>query len=168
MASVGPWMLGRHITHLSVTMQTVTAATGALADSAVIATLIDSDGTLHTDLTHLQNISDVIEWTLRNETENIVGVSRNRANHVRVRYGGEFTLTEILRTGNDQCRLAACWFEATSRIAKIKFGRAGNLWTLYAKMSSYTEDYQRGKNVGVATFRLIDANTAPTYTTAQE
>lgn len=167
MANIQPWGLGRHVPTLIVTMQTVTATTGALAPSAVVANLITSTGVLHTDLVHTSNLSDDIEWEMRRNTETVQGITRNRLNHLPTTHGGTFNLVEILRRGNDECRLAACWFEGPSDVATITYGRFGNLWVVYTRLVNYREGpYARGKNIGTATFEMIDANVAPAFTAA--
>ena len=166
MATIPNFLVGRHVTALSITVQSVAGATGVLSDTAVVANLITSTGALHTNLAHTVELSGDIEYNPRRSTEQINGITRNRAHHVRLQHGGDMTLTEILRRGNDVCRLAACWFEGSSRFCRVVLARGQQKFTVYMKMSSYRESYQKGQNVGVMTLKFIDANTPPTYTTA--
>lgn len=163
MPNVIPFGLGRHTTSLVVTMQSVTGATGALADSTPVASLITSTGTINTDLVHTAQLSDDIQWTIRNNHEAIQAITRNRINNVPTIISGAFTLAEIVRKGSGEARLAACWFSGPSRYAKIEWAFGGAKQVVYARMRAFRARPNRTKNVDVAEFVLIDANTAPTY-----
>lgn len=168
MATIKPWGLGRHTTSLIVTMQTLVETTGVLADSALIATLVASTGDIGAaspgHLVHTAQLADDIQWVMRHNHEAIQALTRNRLNHVATTLGGSFTLAEIVRKGAGEARLADCWYNSTCKIAKISFYFGGAGWVVYARMDSHRMRLVKTKNVDVAEFVLIDANTAPTLT----
>ena len=163
MATIGAWGLGRHTTALVVTMQSVVETTGVLSDSTPVATLVASSGTIGTDLVHTANLADDIQWVMRHNLEAIQALTRNRVNNVATTLGGSFSLAEIVRKGANQALLAACWYGSTTKLAKIQFYFGGAGWVVYARMASHRMRLVKTKNVDVAEFVLIDANTAPTY-----
>lgn len=164
MPNVIPFGLGRHLTNLVVTPQSVVGATGVLGDTTPVATLVASTGTINSNLVHTTNLADDVEWAIRNNLEAIQSITRNRMNNVPTTIGGRFQLAEICRKGDDANLLALIWFTAPSRYCKISFAFAGAVQVVYTRMRSIRIRPSRTKNVDVAEFVLIDANTAPTYT----
>lgn len=155
--------LGRHVTTLTVTMQSIHATTGVLTPSAVVAALVTSSGVINTNLAHTASRSDEIEWALRHNTEAIQSITRGRIHNAPTTIGGTFRLAELVARGTDVNGLAACWFEGPSRIAAVSFFFGGAGGVVYARMRNFRMTPVKTKNVDVAEFVLIDANTAPTY-----
>ncbi len=155
--------LGRHVTTLTVTMQSVHVTTGVLTDSAVVAALITSTGTINSTLVHTANKSDDIEWAIRHNTEAIQSITRGRIHNAPTTIGGTFRLAELVARGTNVNGLATCWFQGPSRIAKLSFFFGGAGGVLYARMRSFRMTPVKTKNVDIAEFVLIDANTDPTY-----
>lgn len=156
--------LGRHVTTLTVTMQSVHVTTGVLTPSAVVAALVTSVGTINTaGLIHTANKSDDIEWAIRHNTEAIQSITRGRIHNAPTTIGGTFRLAELVARGTDVNGLAACWFEGPSRIAAVSFFFGGAGGVIYARMRNFRMTPVKTKNVDMAEFVLIDANTAPTY-----
>jgi len=162
-AAIHPVGLGRHLTHLVVTMQAVNLANGTLSDSTPVATLVSSTGTINIDLIHTANLSDDVEFVIRKNLEAIQSITRNRVHMVPTTIGASITLAELVRKGTDVAQLAACWFEGPSRYAKIDYYRMGHGYTVYMRMRSFRMNPQRTRNVDVAEFVLIDAATAPAF-----
>jgi hypothetical protein len=166
MANVEPYFLGRHITACSLIGQTVTGATGALTPNAFIADLVVSTGALHSTLAATVGLLDDIEVRLGKNVAPISAVNRTRAHHVPISRAYEFTVVEILRRTTGSGRLANLWYNGGTGVVQFVYGRAGKLSSFYAVMAEYTPEYSRTKCVGRLLCRPCDANSAPTYTTA--
>lgn len=166
MPNIIPHGFGRHVTSLVVTPQAVAATTGVLTDSTPVAALITSTGTLHTNLVHTAQLSDDIEFAIRNNLEMIQALTRNRVNNVPTTIGGSLTAAEIVRRGTNVALLAGIWFSG-KHYCKVQYGRFGSIYTVYMRMRSFRMNPARTKNVDIAEFVLFDANVAPTFIVGQ-
>jgi hypothetical protein len=154
MATIPDWLLGRHLTAVTITPQTEGAGgvlTAVTASSAVLTTTIDS-----------------IRLAQNPVTSNISAVNNQRANNVIEEDDGSLVVTQILRKGDTSATptnllgvLAMGWdyFSAT-------FTRGGRTWTGIYVRGPYTDGVaSKGKNVAEMTFLQADAGTSTlTYT----
>lgn len=147
MATIPTWLIGKYVSNLIVTPQTVTAA-GLLGDGSALS-LIASTGT-PPSASFTAGLVDEVELETTNTTENVSAINRTRAHHVVLTTGYSMVISEILRTTVNDSLLASAWFAASGGfgIVKLDFRRARLKYLLYAVMTSYTESIQRGKNVG--------------------
>lgn len=166
MANIIPFGFGRHVTTLVITPQAVAATTGIFTPTTPVVSLIASTGTLNSSLVHTANLSDDIDWAIRNNIEAIQSITRNRMNSVPTTIGATATFAEIVRRGSGNALLASLWF-AGNYYCAVQYGRFGSIYTVYMRMRSFRMNPARTKNVDVAEFVLIDANTAPTFAAGQ-
>lgn len=173
MAVIPQWMMGRHVTSLILTTQTIAAATGGLAD-AVAENLITSTGTLHQDtFVHTLQLVAEVEATSRKGTEDIGPLTSSVANHVRVTENVNLTITENLQQGAVASNnvLARIYHTGASRVVKAVFARSGNTFTAYLLMTRYRERHSQNVLQGIGTFAPVAIHgtgaapnsAAPTY-----
>jgi hypothetical protein len=162
--------LGKTVSALSLTVQNVATdgtltnavngtdafgTSGIVAPAAInVATLVVSSNALHTSsYTVTLGILDEFELTASKVTENIRGLDRPHAHNVPIALAYGFTISEILRPGDEACQLAGIWFGGNTKIVKCVFAARRRRWTLYGVMTDYVENYAQGKNIGRLTCR---------------
>jgi hypothetical protein len=151
--SVPRYLLGRHLTAVTLTPQTV-AADGAL-----------SNGTPLTLTTVIESLQD----ELNANTEEISAVNSTRQNNVVLDDGASLTLVVIsVNNGNDPEPLRTAF--GASDVFKVSYtrgtGSSARVTTGYYTRSSLSGGFQgKGKQIGTFTFLPADAG-SNTYTHA--
>ncbi len=152
MVAIPTWLLGRHVTAITITGQTV-AADGTLSTSGSARSLV---GRL-----------DEITFNQENETEEIQALDKRAKNPVIVSSGSSFTFIEILRS-NDATVTPTNILADVGQLFDyilVSCTRGGRIWAGYFVIKSYQESIRRGKSTGQLTVETVDVSTAnPTYT----
>ena len=151
MAKIPTWLLGRHITTITLTPLTV-AADGTLTPGTAAS---------------LSGYIDGVELTGQKTTENIQSIDNIRANYVVTEIETSVTLTEILKTndtsGTPTNILASAYYSAFD-LALVTLARGGRSYTFYSLMSSYAENINKGKSTGKMDCKMVDPGVAnPAY-----
>jgi hypothetical protein len=143
------WMTGKAVS--TVTVQYASAG---------------SDGTLTLggSSQSLVGLVDEITYSGSNTVENIAALTSQRDNDVAIEINDSITLSEILRTGANNCFLAYVWNNADntagSEYIQVVVTRGGNTWTFVGIMQSYNEGLRKGKTVGRLSVQIVDLGSA--------
>lgn len=152
MAKIPQWLLGRHITAITIALCTVAA-----------------DGTVTVlSATSLSGFLNQISLSGEKEKVTIQSIDRYAINTVYTGGGTSMVITELLKTndssGTPTNILAASYYTAND-YCQIVLTRGSRTFTLYAGMGSYVEEETRGESTGKMTLDPIDAGTTnPVYT----
>ena len=138
MSAIPNWLVGRNVTSISITPQTVGATTGTL-----------TAGTLVT----LAGLLDEISLEQTNETENIAPLDVRQNNEVITGSGTSLTLTEILSANTGTTYNVLSQAAQSTDIAVVTFTRQGKVWTITGVIGSYSERIVRGKSVGTCNLK---------------
>jgi hypothetical protein len=155
MAAVPNWLIGKHVT--AITVAGVTAATdGTLTITAASAGNPQS----------LAGYIDGIDFTIQNTTENIQSIDQRRANYVITESETSFTLTEILKT-NDSAGAPKNILAPIGMLydyALVTLTRGGRTWSFMSVVGSYSESINKGKSTGKIELKMVDPGTSnPIY-----
>ncbi len=146
-------MTGRDVAFCKLTVQSVTTA-GVMTDAspAHFALLQDSTGDPYSggspppEITITLSLLANVELVLDARTQDISGINRLYANHVRVGIGTGFIVEEILRKATDSQRLASIYYNGVSPYVKAEFARANIIWTFYGVMKNLGGSHAQGRN----------------------
>ena len=150
MASIPVYQLGKHLTSVVLTPQTV-AANGGL-----------SDGTAVTVTTYIDSLSE----SLNDQTEEISAVNSTRQHLEKLDSGHEITLSIIkVNNGNDPNPLRTMFL--ANSVVKIAYtegtGSSAKTITTYARITNVASGTQgKGKQIASMTLGPVDAG-ASTY-----
>lgn len=152
------WLLGQHVTTLTVTAQSVDSA-GLFSDlvgySFALVAFVDE-----------------ITYSGRRTTESIVPLTSTRDNEVVIEQDDTITLGEIMRTddstilGSQFTMLTALFMKSGKQNVKVLFTRGGNSITYYGVMQNYREVIRKGKSVAMMNLQIVDfpdATANPAY-----
>lgn len=155
MADVPLWAIGKHVTSIVLTPQTVNATTGVLTDSTPVASLFG----------HLKNI----ELDSHVTSENISAMNSTAENQVPLEYGTTIRMEELEKSAGTNL-LASQVFTAASigTYVKYQITRGGQSWTGYGLVADYKMSASKQGVNGTAEIRPIQINntTASGYATA--
>jgi hypothetical protein len=145
MTAIPTWLRGNHTSVCSITPQSV-ASDGTLSDGATSSLVGSIDG---------------ISINTTAELEEISPMTTTRHNNVIIKSGTSLSLTEILKSNGTNILAAA---SSVADVFRVNITRGPQSWAFYGVRSTYTEDLQKGKSVGVLTLEMVDINSAnPTY-----
>lgn len=154
MATIPQFLIGKHITAVVVTPQTVSGTTGALSDTTPIQTF--------------STVFSEISIRSENDLEDISASDQRRKNMVPTASSTRITITELLQgsraDGNPVNGGAASGY-GSSDYHKFTLTRSGKTYTFYAVMASYEERTNgKGKITGELVLDMIDPGVAnPAY-----
>lgn len=147
MVSIPVWLVGKHVTAVTLTPQSV-ASDGTITDTTPVATMVG----------HV----DEVTISMRSENEEISPMNTTRLNHVQLKVGTTITIHEILKS-NGTNYLATAATGATA-VFKVLVTRGGQGFTFYGLLESYEEGLRRGKSTGSMTLAMLDISAAnPAY-----
>lgn len=153
MTAIPIWLLGKHVTAVTVTPQTVSTA-GVLTPSTPVETLV--------------GFWDEIDITSENTLENIQSADQRRDNNVITGTGTTVRVVEILKTNDSSAtptNLLATLFYGSADYYQVTLTRGGRSFSFYGVARSYNEGYRRGKSVATGEFAMVDPGASnPTYT----
>lgn len=150
MASIPVYQLGKHLTSVVLTPQTV-AANGAL-----------SDGTAVTVTTFMDSLGE----SLNDQTEEVSAVNSTRQHLEKLDSGHELTLSVIkVNNGNDPNPLRTMFL--SNSVVKVAYtegtGSSATTITVYARITNVASGTQgKGKQIASITLGPVDAG-ASTY-----
>lgn len=156
MGTLPLWLLGKHITSVAATLQTINPTTGVLAPSV-------QAGDTATLVSATVGLIDECQLNKAKVRENINSTVRTRAHWVAISVDDSLVLTEILRQGQNTGLLASLWFSSTAntgRVVYFVFTVGGNSWSGYLRMTAFNVDYARGKNVARLSLSMVEPNVA--------
>lgn len=152
MAALPKFLLGRHLTAITITPQTQ-ADDGTLADTTPVQTVT---GTCRS-----------VELSIDNQLEDIRPVNTTLANNVVVATDSTITVRQlILKTyaSTTQMAIAASTPALASIPQKVAFTRGGKSWSVVGNIQSYNEGVNsQGANEATMVIRLIDDGTGPAF-----
>lgn len=144
MPSVPQWLLGRHLTAVTLVPQSI-ANDGTLTDASPVALTVRTQS---------------IEFESEVLGEDIRPVNSAIANFVGHTDDSTLTLEILLSTGTGSNPIATAM--ATYDYFKISFTRGGSTFTGYFYRRALRDGVQSlGKNVAVAVFRQVDVGDLP-------
>lgn len=149
MPAIPNWLQGRDIDSIVVTPQTA-AATGTLSAGTPIT---------------LTWLADQVRVSIDPTVSNISPLKTTIANNVIEEDDITLTITEILRRNDNATAVTNLLADAFINYDyfTVSIGRGGRTWLGYCTRGSYSEGVtSKGKNVGEATFRIIDVDTTAT------
>jgi len=147
MATMPPWAIGRDVSSVVATPQSVNASTGAMSDTTPVQTLYG----------HL----DGIEVVSRLTTENLSPMNSLQENQVYIETGTEYRFTEFeknVTAGSNAGGLLANAAYGAFSIYKLVITRSGKTWTGYGLLGEYTSRMQKNRIMGECRFLPIDIN----------
>lgn len=168
MAQIPLWLQGRFCTSVVAQLQTVDPTAGTLANAGGTldtASLVTSTGSVAAGTAVIvTGLVDSVTVRTTKQTEDISSVVETKAHHVAIMRHDTVELSEILRTGTNNCLLANLWTGGSgttnaSRIVFLTFARGGQKFSGWFVMEQYTEALRRGKTVGVMRLAPVDPGT---------
>lgn len=170
MAAIPNWLLGKHQTDVRIVAQAVaidgTLTPGAGAEDTAV--LLSSTGTTAANsIVHdAGGRIDEVRLVRRRTSENIKASHRPFAHNVRVTYGHDLELVEVLQQGANARYLERVFHNGEGTVVSFVFGRGGNKFVGFGVIKSYTTSLQRGKNTGRLVLGPVDAGATDSFSYA--
>lgn len=156
------FQVGRHISTVSLQVLAV-GADGALSNAGsgeTLAVLVANNGAglFHVNFQHTVGILDTIDFSGDVATENISPTNRDRSHAVPITIAHSFTISEILRKGQNASRLAGIYYLGLTKYVRVIFTAGRRKWQAVQLLTSYDEGLNsRGQNTAQVTCGPVNA-----------